>query len=75
MQGKVQGILLKKWTPIRAVSKRPGQLSTLALLNLSAFATTETELKLIANAATIGDSRTPKKGYSTPAARGTPKLL
>ena len=32
-----------------------------------AFTITETELKLIANAAIIGDSRMPKAGQSTPA--------
>ncbi len=36
---------------------------------------TDTELKLMAAAASIGDSRTPKNGYSTPAAAGTPKVL
>jgi hypothetical protein len=35
---------------------------SLTLLSLSAFPTTETELKLIAAAAIIGLSRTPKKG-------------
>lgn len=45
------------------------------LLNLSAFTITETELKLIAKAAIIGDSKTPKNGYKTPAAIGTPKTL
>ena len=36
---------------------------------------TETELKLIAAAATIGLSRMPKEGYRTPAATGTPTAL
>lgn len=36
---------------------------------------TETELKLIAAAAIIGDSKMPKNGYSTPAATGTPRAL
>ncbi len=43
--------------------------------NLSAFAITETELKLIAAAAIIGFKRRPKAGKSTPAARGTPIAL
>ena len=45
------------------------------LLNLSAFTITETELKLIAKAAIIGESKIPKYGYKTPAAIGTPKTL
>ena len=44
-------------------------------LNLSELPITETELKLIANAAIIGDKRIPKKGYKTPAAMGTPSTL
>jgi hypothetical protein len=45
------------------------------LLNLNAFIITDTELKLIANAAIIGESKIPKKGYNTPAAIGTPNTL
>jgi len=40
--------------------------------NRKALPTTDTELKLIAAAAIIGLSSSPKKGYSTPAATGTP---
>jgi hypothetical protein len=36
---------------------------------------TDTELKLMAAAAIMGDSRSPKKGYNTPAATGTPNEL
>jgi len=36
---------------------------------------TDTELKLIAKAAIIGDKRMPKTGYNTPAATGTPRVL
>ena len=36
---------------------------------------TDTELKLIANAAIMGDSSQPVNGYKTPAAKGTPKAL
>ena len=43
--------------------------------SLSALPMTETELKLIAAAAIIGDSSRPKNGYSTPAAIGTPAEL
>lgn len=41
----------------------------------NALAITETELKLIAAAAIIGLRSTPKNGYSTPAAIGTPAAL
>jgi hypothetical protein len=46
------------------------------VLNRSALPTTDTELKLIAAAATIGlSSRCAEIGYKTPAAIGTPKAL
>src|SRR5699024_5246975 len=41
----------------------------------SALVTTDTELRLIANAAIIGDSVMPNHGYRTPAARGMPMPL
>ena len=41
----------------------------------SALATTDTDEKLIASAASIGLSRRPNTGYSTPAATGTPSAL
>ena len=44
-------------------------------LSRSAFAMTDTELKLIAAAAIIGDSSSSKNGYATPAAIGTPAEL
>lgn len=43
--------------------------------NLSELTITETELKLMAAAAIIGDSNIPKNGNSTPAATGTPSEL
>lgn len=43
--------------------------------NLNAFPITDTELKLIAKAAIIGDKRIPKTGNNTPAAIGIPKIL
>jgi len=46
-----------------------------ARLSRSALPMTDTELKLIAAAAIIGDSSRSKKGYSTPAAMGTPAAL
>jgi len=45
------------------------------LRRLSALNITDTELKLIAKAAIMGDKRIPKKGNSTPAAIGTPSVL
>lgn len=50
-------------------------LHTAAFRKRSAFATAETELKLMAAAARIGESSNPKAGYSTPAAIGTPTAL
>ncbi len=44
-------------------------------LRRSAFKITDTELKLIAAAAMMGESSKPKKGYSTPAATGIPSKL
>lgn len=43
--------------------------------SLSALPITETELKLIAAAASIGLSNKPKNGYRIPAAIGTPSEL
>ena len=44
-------------------------------LNLKAFTITDTELKLMARAAIIGDKRIPKTGNKIPAATGTPIVL
>jgi hypothetical protein len=41
----------------------------------NAFVTTDTELRLMAALAITGLSNMPKKGYSTPAATGTPSTL
>jgi|GEM_PF-837192 len=46
-----------------------------ARFNRKALAITDTELKLIASAAIIGESRMPKTGNNTPAAMGTPSVL
>ena len=43
--------------------------------SLSALTITDTELKLIAAAAMMGESSKPKNGYSTPAAMGMPSTL
>src|SRR5665647_2483691 len=45
------------------------------ILKRSAFAITDTELKLIAAAAIIGLSKIPNTGNNTPAAIGTPRKL
>ncbi len=46
------------------------------VLNRNAFATTETELKLMAAAAIIGlSNKCSEIGYRSPAATGTPKAL
>ena len=43
--------------------------------NRNEFTITETELKLIAAAANIGDNNIPKTGYSIPEATEIPKTL
>lgn len=50
-------------------------LYNFAFLSLSALLMTDTELKLMAAAAIIGDKSIPKNGYNTPAATGTPTML
>jgi len=57
------------------VERLPGEIGRSYFLNLSAFAMTETEEKLIVALAMIGLSRIPNHGYSTPAATGTPTAL
>ena len=59
----------------RSVSKEFYFRQSSLLLNLNAFPITDTELKLIAKAAIIGDNNIPKKGNRTPAATGTPIVL
>lgn len=49
--------------------------SSLTSFSLNAFAMTLTEDNDMAAAAMMGESRTPKNGYSSPAATGTPALL
>jgi len=44
-------------------------------LNRKEFAITDTELKLMAAAAIIGDNKIPKTGNNKPAAIGIPKTL
>ena len=41
----------------------------------SAFVITDTELRLIASAAIMGESSQPVNGYRMPAASGTPSAL
>jgi hypothetical protein len=45
------------------------------LFKRNELAITETELKLIAKAAIIGDKSIPKNGYNSPAAIGIPSVL
>lgn len=45
------------------------------VLSRNALVITETEDRLIAAAAIIGDNSVPVSGYSTPAATGTPSTL
>jgi hypothetical protein len=44
-------------------------------LRRSALVITDTELRLIARAAIMGESNQPVNGNNTPAAKGTPKAL
>ena len=63
---------------VRRVGEAREQLvhvQTSDLRSRRAFPMTETELRLIAAAANIGDSNMPKNGYRTPAAIGTPAVL
>jgi hypothetical protein len=48
---------------------------SLSLRSRSAFAITETELKVMAALAMAGLNSKPKNGYRTPAATGTPMML
>src|SRR6266699_2528140 len=59
------------------VTRHPSSLASqiLARRSRSALPITDTELKLIAAAASIGLRRIPKNGYRTPAASGTPSEL
>ena len=57
-----------------AVCRSQSGLS-LATRRRSALVMTETELRLIASAANIGDSNQPVNGNRTPAASGTPSAL
>lgn len=43
--------------------------------NRNALVITDTELKLMAAAAIMGDNKIPVIGYKTPAATGTPAVL
>ncbi len=58
---------------VRTVQTDASQMA--ALRNLKALPITETELRLIAAAATIGLKRISRNGYNRPAAMGTPAEL
>jgi hypothetical protein len=65
--------------PCALAAKRPGPPVVTGYVAVprsrSALVMTETELRLIASAAIIGDSSRPVNGYSRPAARGMPRAL
>ncbi len=59
-----------------SIDAAPGQFACRSWLRRrSALVITDSELRLIANAANIGDNSQPVKAYNTPAARGTPIAL
>lgn len=58
-----------------AVGRIESNLIYLLLRKRRAFMITETELRLMANAAIMGDSKWPVKGYKSPAANGIPRAL
>jgi len=58
------------------INRQPhARLHRLTWRRRSALLTTDTDDKLMASAATIGDSVMPNNGYNTPAANGTPIAL
>lgn len=64
------------------LERRAGQIARAVLLrhmlnflSRKALKATDAELKLIASAANIGESRIPIDAYNTPAANGTPNAL
>ena len=57
------------------VDPRDGNCHSSSCLSRSAFAIADTELRLIAALASIGESSKPNTGYKTPAAIGTPRAL
>ncbi len=61
-------------TPGPGARRRRGHVQR-RVRNLSAFATTDTDDRLIASAAIIGLSNQPNTGYNRPAAIGTPRAL
>lgn len=67
------GISAWFWIELAAGIKKVQAIETVR--NLRALAITETELKLIAKAAIIGESRIPKVEYKAPAAMGIPIQL
>lgn len=58
-----------------AAVREPLKTHKLIRRSRKALVITDTELKLMAAAAIMGDSSRPKTGYSTPAATGTPRAL
>ena len=62
-------------TSIRLIGVRVQIDQSSSFLSRKAFPITETELRVMAALAMIGLKRMPKKGYSAPAAIGTPIVL
>lgn len=63
------------YTITGGLAGRVGASHSSTLRSRKAFVMTDTELKVIAALAIIGLRSTPKNGYSTPAAIGTPSTL
>ena len=66
---------MKKWLLCNLLHAGTVHAEGLKPLSRKALLTTVTLLNAIAAEAMMGDSKTPKKGYSTPAATGTPSVL
>jgi hypothetical protein len=71
-----QNIHIPRPMPVISIIASPyNSYHIFTFLKRKEFAITDTELKLMATAAIIGDNSRPKNGYSTPAATGTPREL
>ena len=68
-------IMVFVWPYKMAFVRSNGFDQILVLRKRNALPITDTELKLIAPAAIMGDSNNPKIGYNRPAAIGTPSEL
>ena len=73
--GLAAGTLVAKEHEIRDVREVTSDHASRAARRRSAFEITDTELSVIAALASMGLSSTPKNGYKSPAATGTPTML